>query len=255
MRKIRPNTNTLNALVLWGILSPKQLSLLLGVSVSYCSKELKKLVSLGLAQDIGRAHLDPLDPLYGRYYLITRSSKVSRFTKTNSNFRLRVGARSGEDKIVNFNSGIKAPRHYLFASLSTFWVVDFISRTDPANVAVCFPESYLRAKLGWHRGLGPRRNVSNPRLTMVPDSLIVYRRAEIRIEAELTPKSQASYRSILTQLRPDDDTVFYIYPDRETMQKVSPKLPRGYRLGEVVFGDEEALLEVFKRQILSLFGR
>lgn len=255
MRKLAPNINTLNALVLWGILSPKQLSFLLGVSVSYCSKELKKLVRMGLAQDIGRTCLDPLDPLYGRYYLLSRSGKLARFTDATSNFRLRVGSRLGADKVVKFSSGVMAPRHYLFSSLAAFWVVDFISRRDPEHPAICFPESYLRVKLGWHRGLGPRKNVPNPRLTMVPDALIVYRKVEIRIEAEITPKSKQAYRSSFDQLRPNDDTVIYVYPSRSSMLQVSPKLPRGYRLGEVVFGDEDALRDVFKRQILSLFAR
>lgn len=255
MRKISPNINTLNALVLWGILSPKQLSLLMGVSVSYCSKELKKLVKMGLAQDVGRTQLDPLDPLYGRYYLITRSSKIHHFTDTTSNFRLRVGTRVGDDKVVDFSSGLRAPRHYLFASLAAFWVVDFISRVDPNNPAICFPESYLRAKFGWHRGLAPRKNVPNPKLTMVPDALIVYRRAEIRIEAEMTPKSHVAYRSIFGQLRPEDDTVIYIYPNQQCMSRISPKLPSNYRLGEVVLGDETTLNDIFKRRILSLFAR
>ena len=255
MRKPSPNTNTLNALVLWGILSPKQLSLLMGVSVSYCSKELKKLVRLGLAQDVGRTMLDPLDPLYGRYYLIRRSSKISRFTDAESGFRLRVGSRLGDDKIVKFSSGVTAARHYLFSSLAAFWVVDFISKADPENPAICFPESYLRSKFGWHRGLGPSHKVANPRLTMVPDALIVYRRVEIRIEAEMTAKSRGAYHSIFSHLRPEDDTVIYVYPDQNKLIEISPRLPRNYRLGEVVLGDERGLSNIFKQKILSLFVR
>jgi hypothetical protein len=255
VRRIRANSNVLNALVLWGILSPKQLSLLLGVSVSYCSQELKKLVKKGVAKDIGRTNLPPTDPLYGRYYLIKRSSKISRLTTAKSSFRLRVGARSGDKKIVIFSSGLKISRHYLFSSLATFWVVDFVSRLDPSNPAMCFPESYLRSTLGWHRGMNPPKNAANPRLTMVPDSLVVYRRAEIRIEAEITPKSKVAYRSIFEHLRPSDDTVIYVYPDLATRNKISNKLPKNYRVGEVVFGNNEELLSVFKKNVLSLFAR
>jgi hypothetical protein len=245
----------LNALVLWGILSPKQLSILMGVSVSYCSKELQKLVKLGLAEDVGRTKLDPSDPLYGRYYLVRRSSKLLRWTTAKCRFRLRNLSGLSSEKLVVFTGGKVVQRHYLFSTLAAFWVADHLSKINSREVAICFPESYLRSTFGWHRGAGPRGSSSNPRLTMVPDALVLYRRVEIRIEAEITPKSRAAYHSVFGQLRTKDDTVIYVYPDDGIKFKVERLLPSNYRVGGVVFGDESGLSEVTKRLVLSLFDR
>jgi hypothetical protein len=255
LRESSPNANVLNALVLWGILSPKQLSILIGVSVSYCSKELQKLVILGLAEDVGRTKLDPSDPLYGRYYLIRRSSKLLRWTKAKCRFRLRNVRRLTREKLVVFTGGKAIQRHYLFSTLAAFWVADHLSRIDEQEVAICFPETYLRSNLGWHRGAAPVGSVSNPRLTMVPDALVLYRRVEIRIEAEITPKSRAAYHSVFNQLRVKDDTVIYVYPDEETKRAVERFLPQNYRVGGVVFGDNSGLKDVVRRLVLSLFDR
>jgi hypothetical protein len=225
------------------------------VSVSYCSRELRKLVKLGLADDVGRSKLDPCDPLYGRYYMVRRSGKISQWSEAKAQFRLRPIKGVGGDKIVKFSGGREVRRHYLFATSAAFWIVDFLSNIETSESAVCFPETYLRSSLGWHRGAGPSKKATNPRLTMVPDALIIYRQMEIRVEAEITPKTRKAYECVFGQLRSKDDTVIYVYPDAEVMGKVEGLLPSSYRVGGVVLGDNGGLGGLLRRLVLSLFDR
>lgn len=248
----KPNLNALNGLFLWGILSPSQLSWLTGVSLSLCSRQLHNLVDQRLAVDLGRTRLDPQDILYGRYFRIASGGRVRKiFSHAPYPFSMGRGP-IGPGKIVSFSSGVSVPRHSLFSVHCAAWVLDFLARNFPDKSAVGFPESYLRRKLGWHHHMGPARSVSNPKFTMVPDSLVIFAGQELKIEAELTPKSPKAYKELFFAARPADDNIFYIYPDGSTMTKVKSFVPDGYRVSHCVFGDGEALLDSIFRLFPSL---
>lgn len=101
----------------------------------------------------------------------------------------------------------------------------------------------------------PARSVPNPKFTMVSDSLIVFGGQELKIEAEITPKSPKAYKELFFAARPSDDNIFYIYPDADTMAKIAPLIPQGYRVAHCVFGDEKVLLESLFRLFPSLSAR
>lgn len=251
----KPNLNALNGLFLWGILSPTQLAFLTGVSLSLCSRQLHNLVSGGFAVDLGRTRLDPKDILYGRYFRISSGSRLRKLFKAPP-FPFPMGrGRLGADKVVPLSSGISVPRHSLFSVHCATWVLDFLARNFPDKSAVGFPESYLRRKLGWHHHMGPARSVQNPKFTMVPDSLVIFSGQELKIEAEITPKSRKAYKELFFAARPADDNIFYIYPDMSTLLKVEPLIPPGYRVSHCVFGDERALLSSILRLFPSLSAR
>ena len=251
----KPNLNALNGLFLWGILSPSQLALLTGVSLSLCSRQLHNLANVGLATDLGRTSLPPSDILYGRYFRVASSQKVRNLVGSSPYPLGRGRGRIGADKLVSFRCGLVVPRHSLFSVQCAAWILDFLAKKFPEKRAVGFPESYLRRKLGWHHHMGPARSVSNPKFTMVPDSLVIFDGQELKIEAEVTPKSPKAYKELFFAARPADDSIFYIYPDTQTMKKVVPMIPDGYRVSHCVFGDEQALLSSLFRLFPSLSAR
>jgi len=251
----RANLNALNGLFLWGLLTPTQLSWLTGVSLSLCCRQLHNLVKNGLAEDLGRSHLSPSDPLYGRYFLLRKSSRLKKFFTSSPCQFGRVRGNIGAEKILSFKGGFQIPRHYVFSVHCTSWVVSFLGGKIPGKAISAFPESYLRRRLGWHHLMGPARSVSNPKFTMVPDSLVVFDGQEIKIEAEITPKSKGAYAELFQAARPLDDNIIYIFPDSSTKQKVLPNLPSGYRVSSCVFGNEGELGDGLFKLFPSLFAR
>jgi hypothetical protein len=250
-----PNLNALSGLFLWGILSPTQLSRFTGTSLSLCLRQLQNLVQHGLASDLGRTRLAPSDPLYGHYFSLKRTPRLGKYFDASPCLFPRARGKIGRDKLVYFNSEFSVPRHYIFSVNCTAWVVSLLGELFPEKQLSFFPEPYLRQRLGWHHLMGPARSALNPKFTMVPDSLLVFDGQEIKIEAEITPKSARVYNDLFQAARPHDDNILYIFPDAKMMEKVLPLLPSGYRVHGCWVGDRRGLLQCLSRLFPSLFAR
>lgn len=224
----------------------------MGIRLSNADRHLKKLVALGLAEDLGRTCLSPQDHLYGRYYFLKNSKKLDQYVQDKVHFRFKAPLRTGREKTVSFSGGREVARHLLFALHSTFWVADFFMRGLESVPVAYYSEAALRHTFGWHGNMGPSKNAANPKPTMVPDGLVAVNNNNIRIEAEMTPKSAKTYEELFSKIAKKDDVVFYVFPDGEVKNDVESKLPSGYKVGGVIFGDEQGLRALVKKLLPSL---